>query len=164
MCALRIAAQDNSRERNLVAVLVITSKLNFHTEDSIMEKYIFDQCNGLWYELQGDYYIPCLVLDEAGTSPIGMWGRKHQQYLKEHRPMIYSDLILSGKLYSHLADIDTQARNKLRLLVTRLAEKEGINEQLKSQDQMAWVAAMNNIQNRAEEIILQELIYGEDAV
>ena len=78
--------------------------------------------------------------------------------------MIYSDLILSGKLYSHLADIDTQARNKLHLLVTRLAEKEGINEQLKSQDQMAWVAAMNNIRNRAEEIILQELIYGEDAV
>lgn len=57
-----------------------------------MEKYIFDPCNGLWYELQGDYYIPCLVLDEAGTSPIGMWGRKHQQYLKEHRPMLYSDL------------------------------------------------------------------------
>lgn len=129
-----------------------------------MEKYIFDQCNGLWYELEGDYYIPCLVLDEAGTSPIGMWGRKHQQYLKKHRPMIYSDLILSGKLYSHLADIDTQARNKLHLLVTRLAEKGGINEQLKSQDQMAWIAAMSNIQNRAEEIVLQELIYGEDAV
>lgn len=129
-----------------------------------MEKYIFDQSNGLWYELQGDYYIPCLVLDEAGTSPIDMWGRKHQQYLKEHRPMIYSDLILSGKLYSHLADIDTQARNTLHLLVTRLAEKEGINEQLKSKDQMAWIAAMNNIQNRAKEIILQELIYGEDAV
>ena len=129
-----------------------------------MEKYIFDQCNGLWYELQGDYYIPCLVLDEAMTSPIGMWGRKHQQYLKEHRHMLYSDLVLSGKLYSYLADIDTQARNKLHLLVTRLAEKEGINEQLKSQDQMAWVAAMNNIRNRAEEIVLQELIYGEDAV
>ena len=79
-----------------------------------MEKYIFDQCNGRWYEFQGNYYIPCLVLDEAGTSPIGMWGRKHQQYLKEHRPMLYSDLVLSGKLYSYLADIDTQARNKLR--------------------------------------------------
>ena len=129
-----------------------------------MEKYIFEQCNGLWYELEGDYYIPCLVLDEAGTSPIGMWGRKHQQYLKKHRPMIYSDLILSGKLYSHLADIDTQARNKLHLLVTQLAEKEGINEQLKARDQIAWVGAMNNIHNRAEEIILQELIYGEDAV
>lgn len=129
-----------------------------------MGKYIFNQCNGLWYKLQGDYYIPCLVLDEAGTSPIGMWGRKHQQYLKEHHPMLYSDLVLSGKLYSYLADIDTQARNKLHLLVTRLAEKEGINEQLKSQNQMAWVGAMNSIRNRAEEIILQELIYGEDAV
>ena len=123
-----------------------------------MEKYIFDQSNGLWYELQGDYYIPCLVLDEAGTSPIGMcigmWGRKHQQYLKEHRPVLYSDLVLSGKLHSYLADIDTQARNKLHLLITQLAEKEGINEQLKAQDQMAWVGAMNNIRNRAEEIIL----------
>ena len=129
-----------------------------------MEKYIFDQTNGLWYELQGDYYIPCLVLDEARTSPISMWGRKHQQYLKGHRPMLYSELVLSGKLYSYLADIDTQARNKLHLLVTRLAEKEDINEELKSQDQMAWVAAMNNIRNRTEEIVLQELIYGEDAV
>ena len=104
-----------------------------------MEKYIFDQCNGLWYEFQGNYYVPCLVLDEAGTSPIGMWGRKHQQYLEEHRPMLYSDLVLSGKLYSYLADIDTQARNKLHLIVTQLAETEGINEQLKAQDQMAWV-------------------------
>jgi len=158
------ATQDNSRERNLVAVLVITSKSNSHTEDSIMEKYIFDQCNGLWYELQGDYYIPCLMLNEPDTAPIGMWGRKHQQYLKEHRPVLYSDLVLSGKLHSYLADIDTQARNKLHLLVTQLAEKEGINEQLKSQDQIAWVGAMNSIRNRAEEIILQELIYGKDAV
>lgn len=125
-----------------------------------MGKYIFIQCNGLWYKLQGDYYIPCLVLDEAGTSP----GRKHQQYLKEHHPMLYSDLFLSGKLYSYLADIDTQARNKLHLLVTRLAEKEGINEQLKAQDQMVWVGAMNSIRNRAEEIMLQEPIYEEDAV
>lgn len=129
-----------------------------------MEKYIFNQTNGLWYELQGDYYVPCLVLDEAGTSHIGMWGRKHQQYLKEHQPMLYSNLILSGRLHSYLAGIDTQARSKLHLLVTQLAEKEGINEQLKAQDQMAWVGAMNNIRNRAEEIILQELIYGEDAV
>ena len=129
-----------------------------------MEKYIFDQSNGLWYELQGDYYIPCLVLDEAGTSPIGMWGRKHQQYLKEHRPVLCSDVVLSGTWHIYLADIDTQARNKLHLLITQLAEKEGINEQLKAQDQIAWVGAMNNIRNRAEEIMLQELIYGEDAV
>lgn len=78
--------------------------------------------------------------------------------------MLYSDLVLSRKLHSFLADIDTQARNELHLLVTQLAEKEGINEQLKVQDQMAWVGAMNNIRNRAEEIILQELIYGEGAV
>ena len=129
-----------------------------------MEKYIFDQSNSLWYELQGDYYIPCLALDEAGTSPIGMWGKKHQQYLKEHRPMLYSNLILTGRLHSYLAGIDTQARSKLHLLQTQLAEKESINEQLKAQDQMAWVGAINNIRNRAEEIVLQELIYGEDAV
>ena len=129
-----------------------------------MEKYIYDNSNGLWYELYGDYYLPCLVIPEEEVHPIGIWDRKHQQYLKEHRPMLYSDLVLSGKLYSYLADIDTQARNKLYLLVTQLAEKEGINEQLKAQDQMAWVGAMNNIRNRAEEIILQELIYGEDAV
>lgn len=78
--------------------------------------------------------------------------------------MLYADLVLSGKLYSYLADIDTQARNKLDLLVTQLAEKGGINEQLKARDQLAWVRAMNNIRNRAEEIVLQELIYGEDAV
>ena len=78
--------------------------------------------------------------------------------------MVYTDLVLRGKLYSYLADIDTQARNKLDLLVTQLAEKEGINEQLKAWNQLAWVRAMNNIRNRAEEIVLKELIYGEDAV
>ena len=129
-----------------------------------MEKYIFDQSNSLWYELQGDYYIPCLVLNESETHYNSIWVRKHQQYLKEYRPILYSDLVLSGGLHSYQADIDTQARNKLHLLVTQLAEKEGIKEQLKAQDQMAWVGAMNNIRNRAEEIILQELIYGEDAV
>ena len=96
--------------------------------------------------------------------PVGIWGRKHLDYIKEHRPVLYADLVLSGKLYSYLADIDTQARNKLDLLVTQLAEKGGINEQLKARDQLAWVRAMNNIRNRAEEIVLQELIYGEDAV
>lgn len=117
----------------------------------------------LWYELHGDYYLPCLVIPEE-VHTIGIWGRKHQQYLREHRPIIYSDLVLSGKLYSYLADIDTQARNMLDLLVTQIAEKEGINEHLKAQNQLAWVRAMNNIRNRAEEIVLKELIYGEDEV
>ena len=127
-----------------------------------MEKYIYDNSNGLWYELYGDYYLPCLVIPEEEVHTIGIWGRKHQQYLREHRPMVYTDLVLSGKLYGYLADIDTQARAKLHLLVTQMAEKEGINECLKEQNQFAWVGAMNNIRNRAEEIVLQELIYGED--
>lgn len=126
-----------------------------------MEKYIYNNSNGLWYELHGDYYMPCLVIPEEKVHTIGIWGRKHQQYLREHRPIIYSNLILSGKLYSYLADIDTQARNKLDLLVIQLAEKEGINDQLKEQNQLAWVRAMNNSHNRAEEIILKELIFAE---
>ena len=129
-----------------------------------MEKYIYDNSNGLWYELHGDYYLPCLVISEKEIHTIGIWGRKHQQYLRDYRSMVYTDLVLSGKLYSYLADIDTQACNKLALLVTQLAEKEGVNENLKARDQLAWVRAMNNIRNRAEEIVLQELIYGEDAV
>lgn len=129
-----------------------------------MEKYIYYNSNGLWYELQGDYYIPCMVLPDTKERPIGIWGRKHLDYIKEHRPVLYVDLLLSSKLHSYLADIDAQARNKLNLIVKQFAEKEGINERLKARDQMAWVRAMNNIRNRAEEIVLKELIYGEDAV
>ena len=124
-----------------------------------MEKFIYDNSNGLWYELQGDYYIPCLVLPDTEERPIGIWGRKHLDYIKEHRPVLYTDLVLSGKLYGYLSDIDTQARNKLDLLVTQLAEKEGINESLKAQNQLAWIGAMNNIRNRAEEFINAELIF-----
>ena len=115
-----------------------------------MEKYIYDNSNGLWYELHGDYYLPCLVIPEEEIHTIGIWGRKHLQYLIEHRPMLYNDLILSGKLYSYLADIDTQARVRLDLLVAQMVEKEGINEQLKVQDQLSWVGAMSSIRNRAE--------------
>ena len=82
-----------------------------------MEKYIYDNSNGLWYELHGEYYLPCLVIPEEEVHTIGIWGRKHQQYLREYRPIIYSDLVLSGKLYGYLSDIDTQARNKLDLLL-----------------------------------------------
>ena len=127
-----------------------------------MEKYIYDNSNGLWYELHGDYYLPCLVIPEEEIHTIGIWGRKHQQYLREHRSMRYNDLVLSGRLYTYLADIDTQARARLELLVAQMAEKEGINEQLKTQDQLSWVGAMSCIRNRAEEIVLNELIYRED--
>ena len=129
-----------------------------------MEKYIYDNSNGLLYELHGDYYLPCLVIPEEEVHTIGIWGRKHQQYLREYRPIIYSNLVLSSRLYSYLADIDTQARNRLALMTKQMAEKEGINGCLKAQNQLAWVRVMNNIRNRAEEIILKELIYGEDAV
>ena len=125
-------------------------------------KYIYDNSNGLWYEQHDNYYLPCLVIPEEEIHTIGVWGRKHQQYLKEYRPILYSDLVLSGRLYSYLTDID--ARNKLNLIVKQLAKKNGINECLKAQDQLARVKAMNNIRNRAEEIVLKELIYGENAV
>ena len=115
-----------------------------------MEKYIYNEQNGLWYELQGDYYIPCLALDEEYAHPIGMWGRKYLRYIKEHRPVLHTTLLLSGKLNSHLAEIDDRATEMFNRLIKQLAEKEGITEQLKAQDQMAWVSAMNNIRNRTE--------------
>ena len=124
-----------------------------------MEKYIYNEQNGLWYELQGDYYIPCLVLDEADTQPIGMWGRKRLDYLKKHRQALYTTLLVSGKLNSHLVEIDNQATEMFDRLVKQMAEKEGITEQLKAQDQMAWVQRMNNIRNAAEEIVNAEVIF-----
>ena len=124
-----------------------------------MEKYIYDQNNGLWYELQGNYYIPCLVLDEEDTQPIGMWGRKHLRYIKEHRPVRYTTLLLSGKLNSHIVEIDKRATEMFDRLVKQLAEKEDITEQLKAQDQMAWVRAMNGIRNAAEEIVNGSVIF-----
>ena len=123
-----------------------------------MEKYIYDNNNGLWYELQGDYYIPCLVQEED-PQPIEMWGRKYLGYIKEHRPVRYTTLLLSGKLNSHIVEIDKRAMEMFDLLVKQLTEKEGITEQLKAQDQMAWVGAMNNIRNAAEEIINAEIIF-----
>ena len=124
-----------------------------------MEKYIYDNSNGLWYELQGDYYIPCLVLPDAEERPLGIWGRKHLDYIKEHRPALYSDLVLSCKLHSYLADIDAQAQDRLALLIKQMAKKDGITEQLKAQDQMAWVRAMGSIRNMAEEIVNAEIIF-----
>lgn len=128
-------------------------------EDYIMEKYIYNEQNGLWYELQGDYYIPCLVLDEEENQPIGMWGRKYLRYIKEHRPVLHTTLLLSGKLNSHLAEIDNRATEMYDLLMKQLAEKEGITEQLKAADQTAWVQHMNTIRNQAEEIVNAEIIY-----
>ena len=103
-----------------------------------MEKYSYDKNNGLWYELHGDNYLPCLVVSPEEKQTIGIWGRKRQQYLKEYRPVLYSKLVLNGRLHSYLVGIDDQARNRLSLLSTHLAKEEGVNEQLKERDQMAY--------------------------
>lgn len=124
-----------------------------------MEKYYFNSENGLWYELQGDYYVPCLTLGEEEKRPIGRWGRKHLRYIKEYRPVLYTVLLLGGKLSGHQVEIDARATEMYDLLMKQLAEKEGIDEQLKAKDPMAWVGAMNNIRNRVEEIVNAEVIF-----
>ena len=125
-----------------------------------MDKYIFDKKNGLWYELQGDYYIPCLTLPtEKEHKPIGLWGQRHKRYLQKHKRDVYTTLLVNGKLNSYLADIDERATTMMFRLIEQMADKEGITEQLKAADQMAWVGAMNNIRNRATEIVNAELIY-----
>ena len=129
-----------------------------------MKKHIYDENNGLWYELIGDYYIPVLTLSSEEQRPIGKWGRMHRDYLKEHRPILFNDLILSGQLWTYLANLNEQAQERLSLIIEQMKASEGVTEDLKAADQMAWVGSMNSIRNRAEEIILREMIYGEDAV
>ena len=114
--------------------------------------------NGIGYTLIGDYYIPDLELPEE-TRPIGIWGRMHKDYLEQYHPAQYNDLILSDKLWTYLADLNEQAQNRLNCIIAQMKETEGITEELKTQDPMAWVGTMNNIRNRAEEIILSEIIY-----
>ena len=129
-----------------------------------MKKHIYDESNGLWYELIGDYYIPVLTLSSEEQRPIGKWGRMHRDYLKEHRPILFNDLILNGQLWTYLADLNEQAQERLALIIEQMQQAEGVTEDLKAADQMAWIGAMNSIRSRAEEIILQEMICGEDSV
>lgn len=124
-----------------------------------MEKVIYDEKNGLWYELKGDYYIPCLKLPEEEQQPVGLWGQRHLRYIKQHKKVLYTNLLTSGKLHSYLAEIDQQAEDMFFRLVKQIAEHEGVTEQLKASDQMKWVARMNNIRNRATEIVNTDLIY-----
>ena len=119
--------------------------------------------DGLEYIRSGDYFIPNLTLPEE-TRPIGKWGRMHREYLKEHKPIQYNCLLLSGKLWTYLADLNEQAQDRLERMIDQMTTTEGITETLKASDPMAWVGAMNSIRNRAEEIILREMIYEEDAV
>lgn len=110
-----------------------------------MDKYIYDDKNGLWYELQGDYYIPCLILPAEKEQPIGLWGQRHLRYLKEYHRNTYTTLLISGRLNTYLADIDKQA--------------QGITEQLKVENALEWTQRMNNIQACAKEILEKEIIF-----
>ena len=116
------------------------------------------QEHGIWYQLEGDYYLPVLELPEE-NRPIGRWGRFHKEYLKNHRPILYRSLLLSGKLYTVLADLNEQATERCSRIIRQMAEDEGITEELKANAPMRWVQAMNSIRSRAEEIIQAEMIY-----
>ena len=124
-----------------------------------MEKHIYNEQTDISYTLQGDYYLPDLKLPEQDDKPIGLWGQRHLKYIKQHRKILYINLLTSGKLNEHLADIDKQAEDMLFRLVKQMAEREGVSEQLKANNQMEWVARMNNIRSRVIEIISSELIY-----
>lgn len=111
------------------------------------------------YTQQGDYLLPGLKLPEQPNVEIGIWGKRHLRYLKNHHPIIYTNYLISCTITAHLADIDEEANEMLDRLVKHFAKQEGVNEQLKAENQMLWVQKMNNIRNRAEEILNNELIY-----
>ena len=124
-----------------------------------MEKFIYDENNGLWYELQGDYYIPCLKLPDEEQKEIGVWGMRHLEYIKQHRKAIYNRLQTECKLNSYLYDVNSQAEEMFETLINQFKQAESITEQLKADNQMEWVARMNNIRNRATEIGNHDIIY-----
>ena len=125
-----------------------------------MDKYIFDESNGLWYELTGDYYFPCLTVPTEEEQPVDVWGQRHRRYLKKYRSALYNALLLSGKLNSYLADIDQQAQELFDSIIQQMTQSQGITETLKATDQMVWVGSMNNIRKTVEEIVHKEFAPG----
>ena len=119
--------------------------------------------NSIEYVLAGDYYIPDLKLPNEERT-IGKYGRMHRDYLKEQNSMRFNNLVLEGQLWTYLAELNEQAQNRLQLIISQMQEAESVTDELKENDQMAWIKAMNSIHNRAEEIVLRELVYGEDVV
>ncbi len=118
-----------------------------------MDKYSYNEKNGLWYELQGDYYLPCLKLPKEESRHIGVWGQRHLRYLKQYHRMRYYNLLTSGKLNGYLADLNEQSEKLFSRLVKQLAEKEGVTEAIKAENQMLWVQRMNNIRSAAMEVV-----------
>ena len=123
----------------------------------------FYEQNGGTYTRVGDMLLPDLTLEETESKPIGKYGRMRKRYLKEHRPAIYSAMLLNGELYGHLSEIDQACEERMELLARQMAKQEGMTEALKAADQMEWVRRMNSIRSRAEEIVLNELVYPEEA-
>lgn len=124
-----------------------------------MQKQIFDEKNGLWYELHGDYYLPCLTVPLEEQRPVGVWGQRHLRYLRQYRKVLYTELLVSGWLNGYLTDLNEQAEAMFLRLIDQMAAREGITEQLKAQDQLLWVQRMNSIHNRATEVVNNDLIY-----
>ena len=125
-----------------------------------MEKYIYNEQNGLWYELQGDYYIPCLELPtEKEERHIGVWGQRHLRYIQEYKKVFYINLLTSGKLQSHLADVEEQAQELFDRLMKQRAEREGITEKLKADNQMEWIGRMNALRSAVTETVNAEVIF-----
>lgn len=124
-----------------------------------MKNRIYDESNGLWYERQGDYYIPCLTLPVEKEQPIGLWGQRHLRYIKQHKRVFYAYLLTSCKLNSYLADVDEQAENLFLRLVNEMSEKQGVTEKLKAENQMEWARRTNSIRACAREFVDKEIIY-----
>lgn len=129
-------------------------------EDYKMEQYIYNEQNGLWYELRGDYYIPCLELPaEKEERSIGVWGQRHLRYIREHKKALYTSLLTNGKLQSYLADVEEQAQRLFDRLMKQQAELEGITETLKADNQMEWVQRMNALRSAVIETVNAEVIF-----
>lgn len=127
-----------------------------------MKSTFTDSRTCIRYELQGDYYLPCLNLPESDDRPIGIWGKRRRRYLKEHHRILYYNLLTKGKLHTHLADVNEEAEEMFTRLVKQLSEREGVTEQLKAENQMLWVQRMNNIRNRVTEIVMNICIHREE--
>ena len=123
-----------------------------------MKRHFTDEKTGIGYTLQGDYYLPDLELPAEEQQPIGVWGQRHLRYIKQHRKAFYTNLLTSGKLNSYLADINQQAEEMFSQLIKQIAEREGVTEKLKAENQMEWVARMNSIRNQITEIVNNKLI------
>ena len=124
-----------------------------------MKKHIYDEKTGISYTLQGDYYLPDIALSTEEQQPIGVWGQRHLRHIKQHRKVLYLNLLTSGKLNEYLSDLDKQAEEMFSRIVKQMAERERVTEKLKADNQMEWVGRMNNIRNRASEIVNAENIF-----